>query len=60
MIDTQKIVAGKESDEEKDISLSELMTKMEKEFKIPILKNEKWEKKTIIALYRKISMSRSF
>lgn len=41
--------------------LSELMTKMEKEFDIPYLNDEKWNKdhEKIIELYRKISNSRS-
>lgn len=44
----------------KDIQLSALMTDMEREFKIPMLKNEDYEKenKDVIALYRKISRSR--
>lgn len=48
-------------DQRKDIRLSKLMTEMEREFGIPILKNEEWEKnnKSVVALYRKISMSRS-
>lgn len=44
----------------KDIQLSALMTEMERIFKIPILKEEQYEteNKDVIALYRKISMSR--
>ena len=40
--------------------LSKLMTKMEKEFDIPYLNNEKWNQdhKEVIELYRKISNSR--
>lgn len=46
--------------ERKDIQLSALMTKMEREFKIPMLREEQYEKENgdVIALYRKISMSR--
>jgi hypothetical protein len=45
---------------EKTMELADLMTDMEYEFKIPMLRNEEWEKdnKKVIALYRKISMSR--
>lgn len=46
---------------EKDRRLAALMTEMEREFNIPVLRNGAWEKgnKTVIALYRKISMSRT-
>ena len=46
---------------EKNRRLAALMTEMEREFKIPVLRNEAWEKenKAVIALYRKISMSRT-
>ena len=44
----------------RDRQLAELMTEMEKQFNIPMLRNETWEKenRTVIALYRKISLSR--
>ncbi|PAM94518.1 hypothetical protein B4N84_12240 [Flavobacterium sp. IR1] len=40
--------------------LSDLMTEMEGIYKIPMLRNEAWERdnRKVIALYRKISMSR--
>lgn len=46
--------------ERKDIQLSGLMTEMERVFKIPMLRDEEYEKKNgdVIALYRKVSMSR--
>jgi hypothetical protein len=41
--------------------LVDLMNEMEREYKVPAARNEVWESqnKTVIALYRKISMSRS-
>lgn len=46
--------------ERKDIQLSGLMTEMEREFKIPLLQEDEFERenKDVIGLYRKISMSR--
>lgn len=46
---------------EKNRRLAALMTEMEREFRIPVLRNEAWEKgnKEVIALYRKISISRT-
>ncbi|MEN0645528.1 hypothetical protein MKY91_20395 [Alkalicoccobacillus gibsonii] len=46
----------------KDRMLSDLMNKMEFHFKVPALKNPEFEKnnRPVIALYRKISMSRQF
>ncbi|SDM42089.1 hypothetical protein [Bacillus sp. OK048] len=48
------------SDEQKDVKLAGLMTKLEREFSIPMLKDEQWERnnKAVIAMYRKISISR--
>lgn len=45
----------------RDRRLTELMTMMEKEYRIPLLKDPEWEKKNreVITLYRKISMSRT-
>jgi len=47
---------------EKDKRLAELMTTMEKEFCIPLLRDEKWESenRAVITLYRKLSLSRAF
>lgn len=49
------------TDKEKNRQFARLMTDMEREFNIPILRNEQWEKqnKAVVALYRKISMSRT-
>ncbi|WP_416149461.1 hypothetical protein ACM26V_00225 [Salipaludibacillus sp. HK11] len=46
----------------KVIKLASLMTDMEGFFSIPMLRNENWERENpkVIALYRKISISRSF
>lgn len=45
---------------DKNVKLSKLMTKMEREFSVPLLRNEEWERnnKKVIAMYRKISNSR--
>ena len=45
----------------KDILLAGLMTEMEKQFKIPMLRNEVWERENIkvIATYRKLSITRT-
>lgn len=47
---------------EKDLKLSELMTEMEEAFSIPMIRKPKWEEenRAVIAMYRKISMSRTF
>lgn len=48
--------------EGQDIALSELLTELERVYKIPYTRNEAWEaeNRKTIALYRKISMSRTF
>lgn len=45
----------------KDILLADLMTEMEKQFKIPMLRNEEWERENVkvIAMYRKLSITRT-
>ncbi|GED34472.1 hypothetical protein BCE02nite_56130 [Brevibacillus centrosporus] len=45
---------------EKDKKLSALMTIMEGEFRIPLLRDKEWEEnnKPVIAMYRKLSISR--
>lgn len=45
----------------KDILLAGLMTEMEKQFKIPMLKNKEWERENIkvLAMYRKLSITRT-
>jgi len=57
----ERILQSNLTDNQKSREYANLMTEMEHEFEIPILKNEEWEKKNkaVIALYRKISMSRS-
>ncbi|MCF8568161.1 hypothetical protein LLE49_25890 [Alicyclobacillus tolerans] len=46
---------------ERDTALSELMDVVKREFGVPLLQNQEWEQRhpAIIAMYRKISMSRS-
>lgn len=46
---------------EKDLRFAELMTTMEREFGVPALQSNEYERnnKAVIALYRKISLSRS-
>lgn len=56
----ERILHGDLSAEEKSRRFAKLMTKMEREFDIPILRNVEWERKNkaVVSLYRKISMSR--
>lgn len=44
----------------RDRALSHLMDRMKDEYHIPLLQNEDWERenRAVIAMYRKISMSR--
>lgn len=58
----EEIMHSQKSNSDKDRLLGVLMTKMEKEYKIPLMQNQEWENKNkkVIALYRKISMSRVF
>ncbi|WP_079524965.1 MULTISPECIES: hypothetical protein [Halobacillus] len=46
---------------EKDRRFATLMTEMEQAFNIPMLKNQEWERenRAVIALYRKVSRSRT-
>ena len=46
---------------QKDVRLAELMTDMERIYKIPMFRNEQWEKENeyIITIYREISRMRS-
>jgi len=50
------------SSQEKDMKLSALMTELESAFHIPMQRTPEWEEKNrkVIALYRKVSLSRSF
>lgn len=47
---------------DKDIRFAQLMSELEKAYNIPMMRSEAWEKenRSVIALYRKISLSRSF
>lgn len=47
---------------EKDLKLAELMGEMEKTFNIPMIRKPEWEEenRAVIALYRKLSFSRTF
>lgn len=57
----EKILHSGLSEDRKSMEYGKLMTEMECEFKIPMLRNKEWEKenRAIIALYRKISLSRN-
>lgn len=46
----------------RDLLLAELMTKMEREYQIPLRRDPEWERKNpeVISLYRQISRSRTF
>lgn len=56
----ENIIHSVLSNDIKDQQLSELMTTMEKEYSIPLLRDQEWENqnKKVIAMYRKISKSR--
>lgn len=56
----EQIIFSAATEDRKARNLAELMTEMERTFKIPALRNEEWESKnrSVIALYRKISISR--
>ena len=58
----ESIIHSNFSEDKKAIKLARLMTDMEGYFSIPMLQDEKWESENrkVIALYRKISRSRSF
>ena len=45
----------------KGILLTGLMTEMEKQFKIPTMRNEEWERENrkVRAMYRKLSITRT-
>lgn len=46
---------------ERDKSLSDLIDVAKREFDMPLIQNEAWERKNraVIAMYKKLSMSRS-
>lgn len=56
----EKVLYSGLSDSQKSVEYGNLMTEMEHEFKIPMLRDQEWEKenRSVIALYRKISKSR--
>ncbi|MBL5772724.1 hypothetical protein [Heyndrickxia sporothermodurans] len=58
----ENIMHSNHSDDKKAQLLAQLMTQMERQFSIPMLKNQEWENQNrkVIALYRKISRSRIF
>jgi hypothetical protein len=58
----EAIMSSNADDEKKTKNLAALMTKMEIVFRIPLLRNPKWEQShpRVITLYRKISNSRVF
>lgn len=58
----ENIIHSNLSNDEKSQKLARLMTQMEGQFSIPMLKNQEWENQNrkVIALYRKISRSRIF
>ncbi|KAB7704246.1 hypothetical protein F9802_18335 [Bacillus aerolatus] len=57
----ETILHGNFSNGDKAKMLASLMTELEQEFEIPTLRNEAWEaeNKAVIALYKKVSMSRT-
>ena len=60
--DYEKVLQSDLSSREKTKKYVELMNELEQTYKIPALKDETYERenKKVIALYRKISMSREF
>ena len=58
--DYEKVLRSNLSSREKTKKYVELMNELERTYKIPALKDEAYERenKKVIALYRKISMSR--
>ena len=60
--DYEKVLQSDLSSREKTKKYVELMNELERAYKIPALKDEAYERenKKVIALYRKISMSRVF
>lgn len=56
----EEILHSDLSEDLKTQKFAELMTIMERKYKIPFLRDPEWEKenKAVISLYRKISLSR--
>lgn len=57
----ESILLSDLTEKEKSRQFARLMSELEREYNIPVLRDEKWEKqnKPVVALYRKISMTRS-
>lgn len=57
----EKIMSANLNPHNRAVKLAQLMTRMEGEYSIPMQKNVEWEQQNrkVIALYRKISLSRS-
>jgi hypothetical protein len=57
----KEIIHGTANEPYRSRKLADLMDEMEREYKVPAVRNEVWESqnKMVIALYRKVSMSRS-
>lgn len=60
--DYENVLHGNLSSQEKTTKYVELMNELERTYKVPAIKDETYERenKKVIALYRKISMSREF
>jgi len=60
--DYENVLHGNLSSQEKTTKYVELMNELERTYKVPAIKDEAYERenKKVIALYRKISMSREF
>jgi hypothetical protein len=56
----EEIIQGTVTELYRSRRLADLMDEMEREYKVPMIRNESWESqnKVVIAVYRKISMSR--
>ncbi|PGT78175.1 hypothetical protein [Bacillus sp. AFS040349] len=59
--DYEEIIHGAAKEPYRSRKLADLMDEMEGTYKVPATRNEEWERrnKSIIAMYRKISLSRS-
>ncbi len=57
-----RVVFNEKCTDEKDMQLAELMSEMERTYRIPCLRNGDWEAENadVIELYRRISDSRNF
>lgn len=57
----ENIMFSDDPRDEKDRQLARLMSELERRYNIPIVRDPDWEKqnRAVIALYRKISLSRS-